>query len=126
MSSDYTASILDALSLTDGPVLTAETFPDVAYTTIKSNLDRLGSREMITYAAIPREEYQLSEEADGIAKEGSHEARVFYAVQAMNGLQISELQVGITRRTTTNLVSNGLMSRVKSGKRAQRLAKARH
>ena len=94
MASDHTAAVLDALASSDGPVLTAEAFPDIPPTVIKSSLDRLGSREMLTYKTLEREEYVLSQEAQGIAAEGSHEAKVIEAVRkAVDGLRISDLQV---------------------------------
>ena len=48
---------------------------------------------MISYETLERDEYLLSDEGQGIARDGSHEAKVFEAVrQAVNGLKISELQ----------------------------------
>ena len=94
MADETTTQVLDALAESNGPVFTANTFPSLPFTTIKSALDRLGSREMITYKTIEREEYQLSEEANGIVVDGSHEAKVFDAVRkAVDGLKISELPV---------------------------------
>jgi phenylalanyl-tRNA synthetase alpha chain len=94
MASDYTGQVLDVLAESNGPVLTAHAFPDVDFTVIKGSLDRLGSREMITYETLEREEYFLSEEAEGIVAEGSHEAKVFEAVRkAVDGLKISDLPV---------------------------------
>ena len=91
-TTDHTAAILSALNSSNGPVLSAETFPNVEFTALKASLDRLGSREMVTYETIDRDEYTLLPEAQGIVKEGSHEAKVFEAVrQAVDGLKISEL-----------------------------------
>ena len=99
MATDLTSKILDALAASNGPILTADAFPSTPFTVIKSSLDRLGSREMVTYKPIEREEYLLSEEANSIAKEGSHEARVFEAVRkAVDGLKISDLPVLLTKR----------------------------
>lgn len=92
MAADLTSQVLEALSKTDGSILTADVFPSVDFTTTKSALDRLGSREMITYRQIDREEAALTPEAQGIAAEGSHEAKVFEAVrQAIDGLKIADL-----------------------------------
>lgn len=94
MATDPTTQVLDTLSESNGPILTADAFPSLPFTTIKSALDRLGSREMITYKTIEREEYMLSEEAKGIVVDGSHEAKVFEAVRkAVDGLKIAELPV---------------------------------
>lgn len=94
MASDLTSQVLEALSKTNASILTADVFPSVDFITIKSALDRLGSREMIVYRQIDREEAILTPEAQGIAAEGSHEAKVFEAVrQAVDGLKIADLPV---------------------------------
>ena len=94
MATELTSQILDVLFERDGPILTADVFPSVPFGTIKSALDRLGSREMVVYKALDREEAILTEEAEGIAAEGSHEAKVFEAVrQAVEGLKIADLPV---------------------------------
>lgn len=94
MPSDLTLQVLDALSHVDGSILSSDAFPSVDFTTIKSALDRLGSREMIIYRQIDRDEANLTPEAEGIAAEGSHEAKVFEAVrQAVQGLKIADLPV---------------------------------
>ena len=94
MATDLTSQVLEALSHSNGPILSAETFPSIPSTMVKSALDRLGSREMVTYKTIDREEAILTPEAEGIAKDGSHEAKVFEAVrQAVEGLKIADLPV---------------------------------
>lgn len=94
MASDLTAQVLEALSHSGGPLLSADVFPSVSSTTVKSALDRLGSREMVLYKAIDREEALLTPEAEGIAADGSHEAKVFEAVRnAVQGLKIVDLPV---------------------------------
>lgn len=91
---DLTSEILEALGQRDGPILTAEAFPNTTFINIKSALDRLGSREMVTYKTIDREEVVLTTEAEEIAKNGSHEAKVFEAVRkAVQGLKIADLPV---------------------------------
>ncbi len=93
LAQDLTSQILSELSTTS-PLLSADAFPTVPSTTVKSSLDRLGSREMVVYETIDREEAVLTPEAEGIAKEGSHEAKVFEAVrQAVEGLKIGDLPV---------------------------------
>ncbi|KAL8868525.1 MAG: hypothetical protein Q9198_008150, partial [Flavoplaca austrocitrina] len=92
MASDLLSQVLDTVSQADGPILSNNAFPTVDFTTIKSALDRLGSREMITHKQIDREEANLTPEAEEIAAQGSHEAKVFEAVrQAVDGLKIADL-----------------------------------
>ena len=94
MGSDLTSEILDLLSERNEPLLTTDVFPTIASTLVKSALDRLGSREMVAYKTIEREESILTEEALGIAANGSHEAKVFEAVRkAVEGLKIGDLSV---------------------------------
>ena len=92
MAEDLTAQVLQALDSTDGSILTAQAFPDLPFTAIKSAVDRLRSREFITAEQLDREEVHLTPEAESIVQHGSHEARVFEAVQKeMEGLRISDL-----------------------------------
>lgn len=94
MATDLTAEVLDVLSRTDKPVLSTDAFPSAPSTEIKSALDRLKSRDMVSYDAIDKEEAILTPEAEGIAANGSHEAKVFEAVlQAVDGMKISDLPV---------------------------------
>ena len=94
MAGDLTSEVLDILSQSDDPLFTATTFPSIPFSTVKSALDRLGSREMITYKTIDKEEAILTEEAQGITADGSHEAKVFEAVRrAVHGLKIGDLPV---------------------------------
>lgn len=94
MATDLTAEVLDVLSQTDEPILSTHAFPSTPSTEIKSALDRLKSREMVIYEAIDRDEAILTPEAEGIAANGSHEAKVFEAVlQAVEGMKISDLPV---------------------------------
>ncbi len=94
MATDLTSQVLDALSHSDGPILSAEAFPSIPSTTVKSALDKLGSREMVTYKTNDREEAILTPEAEGITADGSPEAKVFEAVrQAVEGLKIVDLPV---------------------------------
>lgn len=94
MATDITAEVLDVLSQTDEPILSTDAFPSISSTEIKSALDRLKSRDMVMYEAIDKDEAVLTPEAEGIAANGSHEAKVFEAVlQAAQGMKISELPV---------------------------------
>lgn len=100
MAADLTSQVLDALSHSDEPILSAKAFASIPSSTVKSALDRLGSREMVTYKTIDREEAILTPEAKGIAADGSHEAKVFEAVrQAVDGLRIGDLPVRWINRT---------------------------
>jgi phenylalanyl-tRNA synthetase alpha chain len=92
---DLPSEILFALSNSE-PILSSETFPSYKSADVKSALDRLGSRSMITYETIDREEAILEPEAVEIEANGSHEARVFEALkQAMDGLTLKELEEAI-------------------------------
>ncbi|KAI1947342.1 Phenylalanyl-tRNA synthetase, beta subunit, cytoplasmic [Ophidiomyces ophidiicola] len=92
MASDLTPQVLDALASSNDPILSSDAFPSAPPTSVKSALDRLSSRDMVQYETIEREEAILSEEAEGIVANGSHEAKVFEAVRAaLDGLKISEL-----------------------------------
>ena len=86
--------VLEALSQSDDPILTSHAFPSVPFDKVKSAIDTLKSRDMVTYSQIEREEAILTPEAEGIASNGSHEARVFEAVHgAVEGLKIADLPV---------------------------------
>lgn len=86
-----TDDVLAALEANDS-ILSADTFQSEPFDTLKAALDRLKSREMVTYNAIDREVASLTPEAESIVEHGSHEARVFEAVRAsLNGLSLKEL-----------------------------------
>ena len=107
MATELTSQVLDVLSEGDGPILTADAFASVPFITMKSALDRLGSRDMVVYKALDREEAILTEEAEGIAAQGSHEAKVFEAVrQAVEGLKIADLSVRGAKCTPAGLKSS--------------------
>lgn len=100
---DLTTEILQKLS-TQSPLLSAEAFPAVPYQDVKAALDRLASRSMVTYETIEKEQPVLESEGEQIASHGSHEARVFEAVQkAMEGLTIQELEQAIGDKTVTKV-----------------------
>lgn len=84
--------VLERLSQADGALLMSEAFPGVPFVKIKSAVDTLRSREMIVSKQVDREEAILTPEAEGIAANGSHEAKVWEAVhKAMGGMKISDL-----------------------------------
>jgi len=92
---DLPSEILLALSKSD-PILSSEAFHSHKSADVKGALDRLGSRSMITYDTIEREEAVLEPEAVEIEANGSHEARVFEALRtAVEGLTVSELEKAV-------------------------------
>lgn len=100
---DLPSEILLALSNSE-PILSSEIFPSYKSADIKSALDRLGSRSMITYETIDREDAILEPEAVEIEANGSHEARVFEALQqSMEGLTVQELEEAIGDRNVVKL-----------------------
>lgn len=102
-SGDLPTQLLQALSI-QSPLVSSEAFPAVPALEIKAALDRLASRSMITYQTIDKEEVILEPEAEQIAAQGSHEARVFEVVrQALEGLTIQELETTIGDKNVANV-----------------------
>lgn len=94
MATDLTAQVLDSLSQSDGTILSTDAFPNIPSIEVKAALDRLKSRDMVAYDTIDKEEAILTPEAEGVAANGSPEAKVFEAVRkAVEGLRISDLPV---------------------------------
>lgn len=92
MAEDLTAQVLTVLASAEGPIVTSEAFPNVPFTTVKSAVDRLRSREFITAEQLDRLELRLTPEGESIADKGSNGARVFEAVRAaLEGLKIKDL-----------------------------------
>jgi phenylalanyl-tRNA synthetase alpha chain len=118
---DLTHQILHALSEAE-PLLSVEAFPQATFTDLKAALDRLGSREMVKYDTIDREEAILEPEGETIAANGSHEARVFEALrQAVEGLTVQELEKTIGDKNVTKVGQSKAfkekwISRTKDGK----------
>jgi len=101
---DLALQLLKALSETDGPLLSAEAFPNSTFTEVKAALDRLASREMVQYEPLERDEAILEPEGEQIAAHGSHEARVFEALrQALDGLTVQELEKAIGDKNVTKV-----------------------
>ena len=48
---------------------------------------------MVAYTTIEKDQFNLTAEGNEIADSGSHEAKVFNAVDAVNGIAIAELAV---------------------------------
>ncbi|KAL4998799.1 tRNA synthetases class II core domain (F)-domain-containing protein [Aspergillus recurvatus] len=92
MAADMTNPVLDALSASEGPILSNEAFPSVPSQTVKAALDRLASRLMVEYETFNSEVLVVTKEGEEVAANGSHEAKVYQAVlAAMDGLKIKEL-----------------------------------
>ena len=109
MATDLTARVLDALSQSNDALLSTTAFPSIPSTEVKAALDRLKSREMVAYDTIDKDEAFLTPEAEGVAANGSPEAKVFEAVQrAVEGLKISDLPVRWLVCTPACLVNSRL------------------
>lgn len=95
MATDLATQVLQSLDKASTlPLASAKAFPNVEAPVLKGALDSLHSRGMIVYETIDREEAVLTDEAQTIVNEGSHEAKVYDAVcKAVDGLKISELPV---------------------------------
>lgn len=63
----------------------------IPYLAVVGVLNSLASKEMITYTTIERDQFNLTQEGNEIADSGSHEAKVFNAVDPINGIAIAEL-----------------------------------
>ena len=94
---DVTKEILEHLSLK--PELeTSSEFPQIPQNEIKSALDRLASRSMVEYKSIDTELVLLTAEAQTICEEGSHEWKVWDAVQRNGKIEMKDLQVSSSSR----------------------------
>lgn len=101
-SGDLASEVLQALSKKD-PILSAEAFPDVSFEQMKSAVDRLATRSMVTHEQVEREVAILEPEAEAIVAHGSHEVRVFEVVRKMGGLSIQDLEKEIGDKTVAKL-----------------------
>lgn len=94
-SGDLPNAILQALSKSD-QIISSDAFPSQTSTDLQAALLSLASKEMVTYDTINRDDWTLLPEAEGIAQNGSHEARIFEALRkAVDGLSISELETAV-------------------------------
>ena len=94
---DVTKEILEHLSLK--PELeTSSEFPQIPQNEIKSALDRLASRSMVEYKSIDTEVVLLTPEGQTICDEGSHEWKVWDAVQRNGKIEMKDLQVSLPSR----------------------------
>jgi predicted transcriptional regulator len=95
---DLTQEVLDLLS-TKQTVATETDLADIAQAEIKAALDRLASRNMITYETNDQEQVILTKEGEVIANEGSHEFKVWDAVKRRGQMPLKELQVMLKRQS---------------------------
>ncbi|KAF8976661.1 Phenylalanyl-tRNA synthetase, beta subunit, cytoplasmic, partial [Entomortierella lignicola] len=65
----------------------------IPYLAVVGVLNSLASKEMVNYTTIEKDHYNLTAEGNEIADSGSHEAKVFNAVDATKGISIAELAV---------------------------------
>ena len=86
---------LDILERLDerSPLQTNDEFPELSQSEVKAALDRLASRSMLTYEAKDSEQVQLTAEGQQIASEGSHEHKVWAAVNEAGQMPLKELPV---------------------------------
>lgn len=87
---DLTQQILDALD-EKSTLQSEEQFPETPQAVIKSALDRLASRSMISYDTQNAENVVLEKEGLEIASNGSHEYIVWKAVKEAGKIAIKEL-----------------------------------
>ncbi|CRK15357.1 hypothetical protein BN1723_010649 [Verticillium longisporum] len=93
-SGDLATRILLALFQKD-PILSAESFPESAFADTKAALDRLASRSMVSYETIEKEEVTLEAEGQQFVEHGSHEARVFEALNTEDEVRAVRKNFGI-------------------------------
>lgn len=90
---DLSHQILDRLEH-QSSIDTSAAFPDIPQHEIKAALDRLQSRLMVQYTTHDTEQILLTDEGQLICDQGSHEYRVWEAVQKLGKLEIKDLAVG--------------------------------
>ncbi|KAF9971470.1 Phenylalanyl-tRNA synthetase, beta subunit, cytoplasmic [Actinomortierella ambigua] len=94
-SEDIQTLILTTLD-SQGIIENTETLkgPDgktIPYLAVVGVLNSLASKEMVTYTTIEKDLFVLTAEGNEIADTGSHEAKVFNAVDPQNGITIADL-----------------------------------
>ena len=103
---DLAVQILKTLDATPTlPLLSGTAFPASSFAELKAALDKLASREMVRFDTIEKEVAALEAEGDFIVANGSHEARVFKALQAAGeaGLTVQELEKAIGDKNTAKV-----------------------
>ena len=102
-SAELTSQILHALDK-QSPILSSDAFPSQKSADVKSALDRLASRYMVTYETIDKEEAVLEKEGQDIVAKGSHEARVWEVLsKQMEGLTMKELEEKVGDKNTVKI-----------------------
>ncbi len=100
---ELTTQVLHALDKHD-PILSSNAFPNQKSADVKSAVDRLASRYMVTYETIDKEEAVLEAEGQDIIAKGSHEARIFDALsKAVEGLSMQELEKAVGDKNTVKI-----------------------
>lgn len=94
---DLTQEVLDLLD-TKQTIATESDLPNVGQAEIKAALDRLASRNMVTYDTNDKEQVILTKEGEQIANEGSHEFKVWDAVKRRGQMPLKELTVILARQ----------------------------
>lgn len=89
---NLTQDILDLLDTKD-TLQTNEDFPSIAQADIKAALDRLASRFMVEYTSNNKDKVALTAESEDIVKNGSHEIRVWRAINEAEKVLIKDLPV---------------------------------
>jgi phenylalanyl-tRNA synthetase alpha chain len=89
---DVTQLILDTLD-EQPEINSTETFPEIPQDEIKAALDRLKSRLMLEYDVVDNEQVELTPEGQTIADTGSHEWKVWDAVQKAGKMEMKDLAV---------------------------------
>lgn len=103
---DLAVKILKALDeTTTTPLLSGSAFPASSFAELKAALDKLASREMVRFDTTEQEVAVLEEEGEYIVANGSHEARVFKALQAAGegGLTVQELEKAMGDKNTAKV-----------------------
>lgn len=103
---DLAVKILKTLDeTTTTPLLSGSAFPSSSFTELKAALDKLASREMVRFDTTEQEVAVLEEEGEYIVANGSHEARVFKALQAAGeaGLTVQELEKAMGDKNTAKV-----------------------
>jgi len=94
---DLSQQILNLLG--EKPELqTNNEFPESTQAEIKAGLDRLASRSMVEYDTSTTDQVALTQEAETICQEGSHEYKVWDAIKTKGKLTIKELLVRVTHK----------------------------
>lgn len=87
---DLTQTVLDTLDAATGSISSSD-FPNVDPKDLRAALDRLASRSMVTYEQHDAQDVILTDEGQQLAKDGSHEHKVWAAVHKAGRVEIKDL-----------------------------------